>query len=64
MLENSSSEDERYDTEELAEKFDWSSASRRRKKTSSSKDELTIADNIDGRNWRRNTLLRAVRSRV
>ena len=56
MLENSSSEEERYDTEELAEKFDWSSASRRRKKTSSSKDELTIADNIDGRNWRRNTL--------
>lgn len=56
MLENSSSEDERYDTEGIAEKFDWSSASRRRKKVSSAKDEITIADNIDGRNWRSNTL--------
>ena len=48
MLENSSSEDERFDTEEQAQKFDWSSTSRRRRKVSPAKDEMTIADNIDG----------------
>ena len=52
MLENSSSEDERFDTEEQAQKFDWSSTSRRRRKASPAKDEMTIVDNIDGLYWR------------
>ena len=45
MLDNSSSEEESYGTEELAQKFDWSSPGRRRKNFPSDED---VADILDG----------------
>jgi hypothetical protein len=47
MLDNSSSEEEAFDTEELVQKFDWSSP-RRRKKNSPSKEEANAVDIMDG----------------
>jgi hypothetical protein len=47
MLDNSSSEEEAFDTEELAQKFDWSSP-RRRKKNVPSQEKVNVADVIDG----------------
>ncbi|CAB4020265.1 Hypothetical predicted protein [Paramuricea clavata] len=47
MLDNSSSEEEAFDTEELAQKFDWSSP-RRRKKNAPSQEKVNVADVIDG----------------
>ena len=47
MLENSSSDEEGFEGNELAQRFDWSSP-QRRKKNSPSKEDVMVANNSDG----------------